>query len=46
MKNMMDEVLKQEAELIRLVEGMQKHEDELIGVVKDMQGREKLVSEV
>lgn len=43
MKNTMDEVLKQEAELIRLVEGMQEREGELIGLVKDMQDREKRV---
>ena len=46
MKDTMDEVLKQEAELIWLVGRIQKHEDELIGVVKDMQDREKRVSNV
>lgn len=40
MKDTMDEVLKQEAELIRLVEGMQEREGELIRRVERMWDRE------
>lgn len=43
MKNMMDEVLEQEAELIRLVEEMQKRERQTYDLIKDMQDREKRV---